>query len=209
MWWAGQRSPARNLISGNGLAGVLIKDAGTSGNGMTGNIIGTDASGTIAMGNAADGVLIGFGAHDNTIGGAASGEGNLISGNGDSGVWIRDAGTTRNRVLGNIIGVDATGTRALSNGNDGITIINGAGSNVIGGSVPGAGNLISGNVDRGITIQGLGSDDNRVLGNIIGTDVTGTKALGKFRRRHRHHGRRQQQCGGWRYAGRAQSDQRK
>ena len=168
---------ARNLISGNGLAGVLIKDAGTSGNGMTGNIIGTDASGTIAMGNAADGVLIGFGAHDNTIGGAASGAGNLISGNGVSGVLIRDAGTARNQVLGNIIGTDAAGTRALSNGNDGITIINGAVSNVIGGSVPGAGNLIAGNGDRGITIEGLGSDDNRVLGNTIGTDATGKKAL--------------------------------
>ena len=169
---------ARNLISGNGLFGVLIKDAGTSGNREMGNIIGTDVSGTIAMGNAAAGVLIGFGAHDNTIGGAASGEGNLISGNADSGVWILDAGTTGNRVLGNLIGVDVTGTGALSNGNDGITILSGAGGNFIGGDAPGAGNIISGNVDRGITIQGLGSDDNRVLGNVIGADMTGTKALG-------------------------------
>jgi hypothetical protein len=171
---------ARNLVGGNGLFGVLIKDAGTSGNRVMGNIIGTNALGTIALRNAADGVLIGFGAHDNTIGGAASGEGNLISGNEVSGVWIRDAGTARNQVLGNIIGADAAGTRALSNGNDGITIINGAGSNVIGGDAPGAGNLISGNGDRGITIEGRGSDANRVLGNVIGADMTGTKALGNF-----------------------------
>jgi len=174
----GETTAARNLVSGNGLFGVLIKDAGTTGNGVMGNIIGTNASGTLAVSNAADGVLIGFGAHNNTIGGAASGEGNLISGNGVSGVLIRDAGTAGNQVLGNIIGADAAGTRALSNGNDGITIINGAASNVIGGSVPGAGNLISGNGDRGITIEGLGSDDNRVLGNTIGTDATGTKSLG-------------------------------
>ena len=174
-----ETAAARNLVSGNGLFGVLIKDAGTTGNLVMGNFIGTDVSGIVALGNGA-GVLIGAGAQDNTIGGAASGAGNLISGNADSGVWILNAGTTGNRVLGNLIGVDVTGAGALSNGNDGITILSGAGGNFIGGDAPGAGNLISGNVDRGITIQGLGSDNNRVVGNIIGTDATGTKALGNF-----------------------------
>ena len=174
----GETAAVRNLISGNGVWGVLIKDAGTTGNRVTGNIIGADASGTIAVSNAADGVFIASGAQDNVIGGAASGASNLISGNGGSGVWLQDAETMGNRVLGNLIGVDVTGLRALSNGNDGITILSGAGGNFIGGDAPDAGNLISGNADRGITIQGLGSDDNRVLGNIIGTDATGTKALG-------------------------------
>lgn len=172
-----ETAAARNLVSGNGLFGVLIKDAGTTGNLVMGNFIGTDVSGIVALGNGA-GVLIGAGAQDNTIGGAASGAENLISGNADSGVWILDAGTTGNRVLGNLIGVDVTGASALSNGNDGITILSGAGGNFIGGDAPGAGNVISGNFDRGITIQGLGSDDNRVLGNVIGADMTGTKALG-------------------------------
>ena len=176
----GKTTAARNLISGNGTSGVFIKDTDTTGNAVTGNFIGTDASGAIALGNAEAGVLIAFGAQDNTIGGSTAGAGNLISGNGDSGVWVQDAGTTGNRVLGNLIGVDVTGAGALSNGNDGITIISGAGGNFIGGGAPGAGNIISGNVDRGITIQGLGSDGNQVLGNTIGADVMGTRALGNL-----------------------------
>ena len=175
----GETTAARNLVSSNSGVGVLIKDEDTTGNLVTGNFMGTDVSGIIALGNGA-GVLIGLGAQDNTIGGSVPGAGNLISGNGDSGVWILDTGTTGNRVLGNRIGVDVTGADALSNGNDGITILSGAGGNFIGGDASGAGNLISGNTDRGITIQGLGSDDNRVLGNIIGTDATGTKALGNL-----------------------------
>ena len=174
----GDTAATRNLISGNGTSGVLIKDTGTTGNAVTGNFIGTDASGTGALGNAEAGVLIAFSAQDNTIGGSTAGAGNLISGNGNSGVWMQDAGTTGNRVSGNFIGVDVTGAGALSNGNDGITILNGAGGNSIGGDAPGAGNIISGNADRGITIQGLGSDGNRVLGNTIGADVTGMQALG-------------------------------
>ncbi len=167
----------RNVISGNGLSGVLIKDADTTGNRVTGNFIGTAASGIVALGNEEAGLLIGFGAHGNTIGGTSAGAGNLISGNGGSGVWIQNAGTTGNQVLGNLIGVDVTGISALSNGNDGITILGGAGGNSIGGNAAGAGNVISGNGDRGITIQGLGSDDNRILGNTVGADATGTKAV--------------------------------
>ena len=174
----GATAAARNLISGNGVDGVLVKDTGTTGNVVSGNFIGTDASGTGALGNAEAGVLVAFGAQDNTIGGTAAGAGNLISGNGNSGVWMQNDGTTGNRVMGNCIGVDLTGANALRNGNDGITIISGAGGNTIGGDAPGAGNIVSGNADTGITIHGLGSDGNRMLGNIIGPDVTGTKAIG-------------------------------
>jgi len=53
--------------------------------------------------------------------------------------------------------------------------IAGGSSNFIGGTASGAGNLISGNTGEGIIIEG---DDNRVQGNLIGTDATGLRALG-------------------------------
>ena len=71
---------ARNLISANA-TGVNITGAGATGNVVQGNYIGTDITGTVDLGNTNDGVLINSGAANNTIGGAAAGAGNLISGN--------------------------------------------------------------------------------------------------------------------------------
>jgi hypothetical protein len=77
-------------------------------------ILVTSTNGTSAIGNASDGVKILNGAANNTIGGTASGEGNLISGNANSGVFMRDAGTSGNTVAGNFIGTDITGTILLT-----------------------------------------------------------------------------------------------
>ncbi|HEY5671772.1 MAG TPA: CSLREA domain-containing protein, partial [Anaerolineales bacterium] len=73
---------AGNLISGNMWFGVEILDPDATGNTLQGNFIGTDASGSTALPNAYDGILIGLGASDNLIGGVDEGEGNVISGNG-------------------------------------------------------------------------------------------------------------------------------
>ncbi len=174
----GNTPGAGNLISGNGECGVWLQDAGTTGNQVLGNTIGADATGTSALANRDDGVFIGFGASDNVIGGDTPGAGNLISGNGDDGVWMQNSGTTGNQVLGNTIGADATGTRALRNNWDGVAIGYGASDNVIGGSTPGAGNLISGNGEHGVRLQNADTTGNQVLGNTIGADATGTQALG-------------------------------
>ncbi|MBV7332556.1 hypothetical protein KFU94_30880 [Chloroflexi bacterium TSY] len=174
----GDSPDARNLISGNGDAGVHIQDAGTADNRVLGNYIGTDAVGTSAIGNTETGVFIGFGASNNIIGGAAEGANNLISGNGEHGVNLQNNGTIGNRVLGNYIGIDATGTVTLGNLKVGVLISFGASHNIIGGETAGSGNLISGNVEHGVEIQNAGSTDNQVLGNFIGTDVTGRQKLG-------------------------------
>ena len=103
----GTTAAARNVIAGNAGAGVLILDPAATGNTVAGNYIGTDATGTLARANAT-GVVVGLGAHDNTIGGTAAGAGNVISGNAGSGVQVSGAETTNNTVAGNTIGLAAT-----------------------------------------------------------------------------------------------------
>jgi hypothetical protein len=94
------------------------------------------------------------------------------------GTGIALLGNGGNVVQGNYIGTDATGTDALGNLGDGVLIRDGR-NNLIGGTVPGAGNLISGNSD-GVYAYGEAQDTtgNAVQGNYISTDVSGTRALG-------------------------------
>jgi hypothetical protein len=77
---------ARNIISGNNVYGISI--AGTGANGMLvqGNYIGTKASGIQTLGNSSDGIYLETA--NNTIGGTTSGAGNVISGNGGTGITL-------------------------------------------------------------------------------------------------------------------------
>lgn len=171
----GESAGARNLISGNGY-GIEIWGTGTTSNTILGNYIGVDVSGTAAISNKRDGIYITGGAANNVIGGKAPGARNLISGNQGYGVDIVGTGTASNAVLGNYIGVNLSGTAALSN-TYGVVIISGAANNVIGGDNAGAGNLISGNTNGGIAIGGIGTVSNTVLGNYIGVNIGGTTAV--------------------------------
>jgi titin len=157
-----------NVISGNVNNGVFLTDAGASGNIVAGNFIGTDASGMLALGNSNAGVTI-------TTSGNLVGGGNVISGNLADGIFLA-GGASGNLVQGNVIGLSAAGTNALPNGFNGISI-SGASSNTVGGAVSAARNLISGNTYNGIGILMITDVLNTVVGNYIGTDVTGTKAI--------------------------------
>ncbi len=75
----GTTAAAGNVLSGNTGNGVLISDAGTSGNVVLGNFVGTDSKGSINLGNTVDGVQIAKGASANTIGGTVTGSGNAIA----------------------------------------------------------------------------------------------------------------------------------
>ncbi|MCP3978635.1 MAG: hypothetical protein GY716_04780 [bacterium] len=172
----GPTPSARNVISGNTGYGILLIGS-ANGNSVQGNFIGLDPSGAAALGNGTNGIEIDD-ASDNTIGGDTPGAGNVISGNGLDGVFLDDPTCTANTVSGNIIGLDPSGTFALPNADEGVQILDGAHQNTIGGTTPGARNVISGNVGEGITILGAGSDENKILGNYIGTDITGSVALG-------------------------------
>ena len=147
------------------------------GNVIAGNYIGIDVTGTSALGNGIHGVVIS--APSNTIGGTTAGARNVIFGNNQAGIRIVSA--TGNIVQGNFIGTDAAGTVVLGNGTGqdarGVYLSNASG-NIIGGTGAGAGNLISGHNNSGVFILGSGATENWVQGNFIGTDVTGTSALG-------------------------------
>lgn len=175
----GATPAARNIISGNTSTGVLIDGRATSRNTVSGNYVGTDATGKAALPNGQGGVTIGGMASNNTVGGYVAGARNVVSGNGSDGVTIADLGTSGNTVAGNYIGPDTTGMAKLSNANSGVVIVRGATANTVGGAVPGAGNLISGASDNnsGIYISDAGTSENVVAGNLIGTDATGAAAL--------------------------------
>lgn len=163
----------RNLISANSI-GLNVSDCrGTT---VQGNYIGTDVSGTVALGNTFHSAVLIWSGTNTLIGGTELGAGNLISGNGApiydasrvSGIGV--GATTNTRIEGNRIGTDVSGTVALPNW----TGINtwGAGTTV-GGQVPAAGNLISGNWVDGVVL----GPDAACFGNLIGTDITGARAL--------------------------------
>lgn len=162
----GTAAGAGNVISGADRHGLVIFGEDSTGNIVQGNLIGTNAAGTAAIPNSADGIRI-DGASDNTIGGTAAGAGNVISGNLQNGITVTTTGATDNVIQGNRIGVQSNGTSALGNGIEGIDVNFSASSNLIGGRSTGAGNIIAFNTGRGVVISGATAEGNTVVGNSI------------------------------------------
>jgi CSLREA domain-containing protein len=162
-------SEYRNIISGNHGYGITLQDVGNS---VLGNYIGVDATGGAALPNGAGGILVKAG--KNIIGGTGQGWGNVISGNDGPGIVIQ-AQAANNHVWGNYIGTDAAGMMPLGNTQSGI-VLNSAG-NTIGSSNNHGANVISANGGDGILIKPT-SHKNVIRSNYIGTDKTGSGALG-------------------------------
>jgi uncharacterized repeat protein (TIGR01451 family) len=160
----GTSAAARNVIAGNGRGGIEINGTGNT---IEGNYIGLGADGATALGNNGNGIHLN--GPQNTIGGTAPGAGNVISGNALNGIHDEDGSGII--IQGNFIGTDATGLIAVGNHGDGVKTEPGA--DVIGGTDPGAGNLISGNGQAGIEMI-----SSLVEGNKIGTSIDGELALG-------------------------------
>jgi trimeric autotransporter adhesin len=169
-----------NVISGNGGNGIGIY--GASGNQIAMNFIGTDSTGTIARGNAQNGIFVTSGAMGNLIGGQATGGndptagvfvrpplGNLISGNRGNGVLI-SSGATGTLLSGNFVGTSASGNSALGNGGDGVAIVNASGNQLIGCTFQQNPfvfyNVISGNGGNGLRITN--SKNTTVQANFMG-----------------------------------------
>jgi CSLREA domain-containing protein len=165
-----------NVISGNSSRGLVIQN-GTQGTFVFGNFIGVNVSGAGPVPNANAGIELASGSNQNAIGATTAGARNLISGNLDDGVKIGGNLSNNNNVQGNFIGTNAAGTAAIGNASAGVRVSDGAGANHIGGLSAGARNIISGNAS-GVVITGTGTNGNHVEGNYIGTNVSGSAALG-------------------------------
>ena len=200
----GTQAGAGNVVSTNGTIDVDINAINGFGLGeaalVQGNFIGTEADGATSFGRIGDAdVEISVNYQLATIGGTTPAARNILSG-ANFGIRLAD-GVFDNLIEGNYIGVDVTGTKAFGNVNSGILSDNfdidqpfGLGtiqvlglpsySNTIGGAVPGAGNVISGNFGAGIEIAGSNPEvtpanllGDIIQGNLIGTDATGTVAI--------------------------------
>lgn len=180
----GATPDARNVIAGNStLSGTnygIILGSGNQGpefgnNKIIGNFIGTNPAGTGPVGQGIGISIAGF-ASETQIGGTLASERNVISGNAGVGILINN--DFHQVVQGNYIGTDVTGTTAVPNapthaGNGGISI-GGKTNSLIGGTAPGAGNLISGNGVFGIAfIPGSATQGVTIQGNRIGVSASG------------------------------------
>ncbi len=183
----GGTSPdAANVIGGDSGDEIILRPQG-GGITVQGNQLGLNAAGNDVITNVQNGdltingidVLAGLAGAKVLIGGTIPGAGNVISGEADA-ISINSIRTTPDTstgaiIQGNLIGTDVTGTKALGNVN-GLDLSFRANNTVVGGTIPGAGNVISGNLDFGVNItQSVGIT---LQGNFIGTDRTGTLALG-------------------------------
>jgi titin len=167
-YWAGT-----NVISGNFTGGVMLFGSAAKTDFLIDNYIGTDATATNALGNQGQGLILSGASYDIV-------SSNVISGNGTDGVDVA-SGSDHNDFYGNLIGTDGLGAHALGNGGNGLAIWNSS-YNLVGGQD--VGNVISANGGNGVAIYGqaaLGDPAsilNQVYDNRIGTDRSGTVALG-------------------------------
>lgn len=167
----GNTAGRRNVISGNTIDGILIE---SDDNDVFGNYIGLAANGTDPLPNRhgiylyseSTQAIIG-----NEIGGTTSGQGNVISGNSQSGIHIQNADDTI--IVNNTIGLNAAGDDAKPN-ETGIKILKGDGSRIGGTAASGSGNVISGNNDDGIYMDGDDVTDTEIRRNRIGVNLGGS-----------------------------------
>ena len=159
----------------NGGLGLSLRESAASGNTIQGNFIGIKATGNATLGGNTDGINL-LRAPNNLIGGTAAGAGNVISGNTGQGITSADSdGLT---IQGNLIGTNAAGTAAVPN--YGGIAFDGS-NNMIGGTTSGRAISFPAAIPASaFDCLDTASAGNLVQGNYIGTDITGTAALGNW-----------------------------
>jgi len=165
-----------NTISGNALSGIRFVSG--SDNTVEGNIIGLSSDGLTKIPNSG-GIAFFSSSNLNVIGGTTAAKRNIISGNNGAGITLRDVSTSLNTIQGNYIGVNSSGSGAgFGNTTDGIQISLSSANNLIGGTSPGAGNVIAFNGNRGINLVSSAGTGNRIRANSIHSNGTPTNFLG-------------------------------
>jgi hypothetical protein len=135
------------------------------------NLVGLNSTGTGAVPNQGAGIAI-FGSDQHVL------RDNVVSGN--NGPGIRMGGATGanwqsdHLLVGNLVGLDVTGSFAIPNTETGILSQGNEGGSQIGGDSVGEGNVISGNARHGIRLE---DHTHLVQGNRIGTNAGGTSAV--------------------------------
>ena len=147
------RPPQGNLVSGNRGNGVLVS-GGASGTTLSGNFVGTDPTGTTALGNGQDGVAI-VGASGNSLIGTTFLQNpfvfyNVLSGNSGNGLRITNSNDTT--VWANFMGLGANNATTVANGGNGLLVSGTSQRTLVGGPIP-MGNGVSGNNRHGIEIR--------------------------------------------------------
>ncbi len=166
----GGGSNSRNIISGNGQNGITLSNCPLAI--ISGNYIGSTASGVGLLSNGGSGIQVNVSIA--RIGGTTSDSANVISGNLQIGIDVLNSNNTV--IKGNFIGVGSDGVTALGNLiSHGIQFANST-NGIIGGATSAEKNVISKNGSHGILINN--STNISIQGNYIGTDITGTIALG-------------------------------
>ena len=167
----GGTGASKNAIANQAFGIYSIYSTGTL---IEGNVLGSNLTGSGIL-------LTGFNTQnkgvflDSTTTNSTVGPNNIISGNG-IGVEVSNTGTTNNKVISNYIGTDNTGNSPLNN-NDGVVISNKASGNFIGGLYSSEENVISGNTNLGVKIEGGNTSNNIVSGNLIGLGIDGLTAI--------------------------------
>lgn len=138
----------RNVISGNGAAGVRLFGVNILGTVISGNYIGVDRTGTSVLANDGYGIFMLYGPQATIIGGDTPVERNIISGNQFGGVVLHGTATTGNTIQGNFIGTGYDGLIPLSNGGDGVQVTDNAIDNTIGPA-----NVIWYNAGDGVSVE--------------------------------------------------------
>ncbi len=157
-------------FNGNGPGYGLLLQAGR-GSTFTGNWIGVDTTGTMDHANSRGGIYM-LNSAGHTIGGTAPADRNVIVGAGNTAIYEEGTGGGHT-VQGNYVGTNADGTAALARG--GVWLV--SSGNLIGGTAPGARNVLSTGGVPGIFFSEEGASDNTVQGNYIGVTADGTAAL--------------------------------
>jgi hypothetical protein len=155
-----------NTVRALALNGFTTAIRATTGGGniIQGNFIGADATGTNAVRNLGDGIVVNSGT--NLIGGLNAASANVISGNAGNGIVLASVNARNNTIQRNLIGLALGGTVPLGNGQNGIALSNQASGNLIGGNSSGA-NQIAFNGSNGVVLLPDAGVGNAILGNSI------------------------------------------